>query len=160
MEGDVCVRASEERQEVQVDEVDRQLLALLASNARVSVTELAARVKRSRTSIYERIDRLEKTGLIAGYTVIRGDALPSRPPLRAYMMLKLTGPVCARVAPVLELIPEVRRSQSISGQIDMILYVEAASMDDMCAVRERIEKIHGVNEVTTLPILTDRFDRT
>ncbi len=142
--------------DVKMDEIDRQIITLLSSNARMTVTEIATRVRRSRSSVYERMARLERSGQIGGYTTVRGGA----PSLRAYMLLRLAGPVCARVAPEIELIPEVLRSQSVSGDIDMILYVETESMESLADVRERIEAVEGVNSVTTMPILVDRFDRS
>lgn len=144
---------------VVVDEVDRQIIGLLTSNARETVAKIAERVGRSRSAVAERIARLEASGVIAGYTVVRGDVRPSSPPLQAYMLLTLTGAVCAKVAPHLELIPEVKRSHSLSGHIDMILFVEVASMEQLLELREQVEAIEGVVTVTTMPVLAERFSR-
>lgn len=51
---------------------DQKLLALLRRNARTSVTELAKALHVSRSTIQNRIARLETSGVIRGYSVILG----------------------------------------------------------------------------------------
>ena len=48
---------------------DRRLLALLKANARESTASLARKLGLSRTTVQERIRRLERNGVIAGYAV-------------------------------------------------------------------------------------------
>lgn len=50
-----------------IDEIDRRLLCLLQTEARMSITELAERVNLSATPCARRIKRLEDTGVITGY---------------------------------------------------------------------------------------------
>jgi len=145
--------------EPKIDEIDRQIIALLEMDAREPVASLARKVGRSRSAVVERIDRLLRLGVIEGFTLKRSRKVPAAP-IRAYMILKLRGPICERVAPQLEKIPEVKRSQSISGELDMILYAETGTLEGLSEVRRRVEAIGGVAEVTTAPILVDRFDRS
>ncbi|PWG74280.1 AsnC family transcriptional regulator, partial [Enterococcus hirae] len=56
-----------------MDDTDKRLLAALAANARASVTDLARRLGLARTTVQTRLDRLESSGAIAGYTVRLGD---------------------------------------------------------------------------------------
>ena len=71
----------------------------------------------------------------------------------------LGGALCERVLPEVERIPEVKASQSLAGEIDMIVYVEGDSIEAINAIRDTLERISGVSRVVTLPILADRFDR-
>ena len=48
---------------------DQQLLSLLRENARAPTAELARRLGLSRTTVQSRIERLERQGVITGYTV-------------------------------------------------------------------------------------------
>ncbi|QCO10195.1 Lrp/AsnC family transcriptional regulator [Azospirillum brasilense] len=75
------------------------------------------------------------------------------------MILYLTGPICEKVAKEIEKIPQVKLSQSIGGEIDMILTVETGSLEDLNDVRGRIEAIKGVVRVNTCVILKERFNR-
>ena len=50
------------------DQIDLDIVALLAANARRSLTDIAARVSLSTPAVKRRIDRLEAEGIITGYT--------------------------------------------------------------------------------------------
>src|SRR5690606_42132600 len=52
---------------ISLDATDRRLIALLQDNARESVTELARKLKLGRSTVHERIARLERNGVILGY---------------------------------------------------------------------------------------------
>ena len=53
----------------QLDRIGRELLSLLKANAREPVASLARKLGLSRSAVQERIGRLEREGIIAGYTV-------------------------------------------------------------------------------------------
>ncbi len=55
--------------ELEIDGVDRRLLAVLSEDARVSLKELAGRVGLSSPSVSDRLRRLEERGIIRGFTV-------------------------------------------------------------------------------------------
>ena len=140
------------------DDINRHIMSLLQANARVPLTTLARKVGLSRNAVTERLRRLERDGVIAGYTVRLGDGA-KQPQVGAYMMLYLKGPICERVVPFVARLPEVKLSQSLGGDIDMILYVETGNLAEMNGVRDELERIHGVEKVTTAIVLADRFDR-
>ena len=142
----------------ELDRVDRDIIAMLQANGREPVSTLAQRVGLSRNAVRERLNRLERTGVITGYSVRLG-AMPSQALARAYMLVYLGGAHCDRVLPEIRRIPEVKTSQSLSGEIDMIVYVEGDSLDAINHVRDALERIGGVNKVVTLAVLADRFDR-
>ena len=50
-----------------LDETDRMIVAELQENARISNVELAKRVNLSPTPCYERVRKLERTGVVLGY---------------------------------------------------------------------------------------------
>ena len=70
-----------------IDEVDRQLIARLQENARIPTAALARGVGLSRSAVQERLERLEKSNIITGYTVQLGDS--ARPVLLAEVMIQL-----------------------------------------------------------------------
>ena len=51
-----------------LDKLDRKILSSLLSNGRESIANLSRNIGLSRTAVAERINRLEKTGIIKGYT--------------------------------------------------------------------------------------------
>lgn len=141
------------------DHVNRHLVTLLQANAREPLASLARKVGLSRNAVTERLKRLERNGVIAGYTIRLGSETTAQSPVRAYMMLYLDGPICERVLPGVARLPEIKLSQSLGGEIDMIVYVETERLEDMNRVRDELERIHGVHKVTTAIVLADRFDR-
>lgn len=142
-----------------IDEIDRQIIAIFQANAREPVVTLARKVGLSRSAVQERLVRLERDQIITGYTVRLGKSV-ERAPVSAYLFLYLDGPICERVAPVIARIPEVKKSQSVGGEIDMILLVECNDLQGLNDVRNQVESVNGVRKVQTGIILADRFDRT
>ncbi|MDL2323901.1 Lrp/AsnC family transcriptional regulator [Ruminococcaceae bacterium OttesenSCG-928-A16] len=52
-----------------MDELDKKILTLLNKNARATVKEIAGEVALTSPAVSERIRRMEKNGIIEGYTV-------------------------------------------------------------------------------------------
>lgn len=74
---------------MQTDETDQNLLTLLRENARRPVADLARRLGLARTTVQARIERLESSGVISGYT-LRTSA-QARPPLQATVLISKIG---------------------------------------------------------------------
>ena len=55
---------------MQFDEIDRKLLRFLQEDAKQTTKELSYKLNLSVTAVYERVRKLENTGIIAGYVVI------------------------------------------------------------------------------------------
>ncbi|HBB83887.1 MAG TPA: AsnC family transcriptional regulator, partial [Sulfitobacter sp.] len=58
----------------QLDDTDRALIAALQSNARLPVADLARSLGLARTTVQARLERLERSGAIVGYTLRLGEA--------------------------------------------------------------------------------------
>ncbi|HLM54305.1 MAG TPA: winged helix-turn-helix transcriptional regulator, partial [Pseudoxanthomonas sp.] len=65
---------------------DETLLSLLREDARASTAEIARKLQLSRTTVQSRIERLERMGVIAGYTVLLSDEF-ERERVRALIMV-------------------------------------------------------------------------
>jgi len=66
-----CLEAVTTKESSTVDAIDEKIVAELTRNARVSYAELAGKVLLSRNAVQQRIERLERQGHIAGYTIVR-----------------------------------------------------------------------------------------
>ncbi len=139
-----------------MDEIDRQLLTLLRGDGRMPTTTLAKRVGLARSSVQERLERLQRDGTIRGFTVLTGATSPDA--VQAYLLLKMSES-CARLQGALRAIPEVLSAHSITGDDDLVIYVETASTEALARVRETIEKLPGVQRVTTSLVLNRWVDR-
>ncbi len=56
------------RRDIKIDERDRQILSLLLENGRIPLKEIGKRLGISDVAVKKRIDKLEKAGIIRGYT--------------------------------------------------------------------------------------------
>ena len=138
------------------DAVDKAILDLLSADSRQPLKQLGASVGLSVSSVQERIARLVAEGLIAGYSIRRGASLRGA---RAYMLVTTRGAQCAVVAPRLEAIGAITRCDSVAGETDLVLLVEASDGAALQTVRDRVAATEGVISVVTLPVMVERFTR-
>jgi DNA-binding Lrp family transcriptional regulator len=141
-----------------MDGIDERLISALRENGRAPTAELARLVGRSRTSVQSRIERLEREGVIIGYSV-RLAPEHDFGAVRAHVMIKV-GPKEARaVIAALQAIPQVRVLHSVSSDVDLIAVAAAASVAEMDAVIDRIGALDGVERTTSSIILSTKFER-
>lgn len=140
-----------------LDDLDRRLLAELNADARLTQVALAARVGLSRSAVQERLKRLERDGVILGYTLRLG--LDSAPGVRAYLLVRGAGPSHERALRTLAGFPEVRVADSVSGDIDLVLQLEAARLEELNRVRDEVARLPGIASTQTLLVMAPRFDR-
>ena len=138
------------------DAIDRRLLALLQDDARTPVVALARAVGLSRSSVQERLLRLERDGIIAQYTLRLGRA----DGFEAWLMLRYAeGFSCDDVMPALQDWPQVQLCHSLAGEIDLLVLVRAATPAELADLRERVAALKGVDDVTTAPVLRSLLER-
>jgi DNA-binding Lrp family transcriptional regulator len=137
---------------------DAQLLALLQANAREPTASLARKLAVARSTVQERITRLEREGVIKGYTVRLSDEAESGR-LRAIVMITADPKQAYRVAAELKRMPEVRSLSAVSGAYDMVATVEAHTTGKMDAALDRIGRSPGVARTVSSIILSEKFSR-
>ena len=126
-----------------MDDLDRTMLALLGADARISVATLARRLKVARSTIQARLERLETTGVIAGYTVKLGEAA-RQGRIRATVLLNIEPRAQANILTRLKAIAEVERVHTTSGRVDLLLQVSAPSPSVLDGVLDQIGEMTGV----------------
>jgi DNA-binding Lrp family transcriptional regulator len=141
------------------DQLDRDLLALLQANARETAANLSRKLGVARTTVLARLSRMEREGVIVGYTVRLGQDEEDRG-VNAYVGIT-TEPKSGRdVTRRLARIPELRQLCSVSGEFDYIALLRAESMPRLDALLDEIGEIEGVIKTTTSVVLAVRADRT
>ncbi len=141
-----------------MDDLDRTMLALLGSDARISVATLARRLKVARSTIQARLERLETTGVIAGYTVKLGEAA-RQGRIRATVLLNIEPRAQANILTRLKSIAEVERVHTTSGRVDLLLQVSAPSTAVLDGVLDHIGEMTGVKSSESLIHLSTKIDR-
>jgi DNA-binding Lrp family transcriptional regulator len=144
--------------EMTMDDLDEHLLARLRENARAPVAELARALGLSRTTVQSRLAKLERTGVIAGYSVKLSEARQAAQ-VHAFIMLTVEPKQAAAVTQALKRLPGVRTLQSVSGPVDMIAAVEAPGVHQMDALIDEIGAVRGVERTNSSIVLSTKFDR-
>lgn len=141
-----------------MDHIDEQLLALLRDNARAPVSSLAAHLGIARTTLQARIDRLERDGIIQGYTV-RIDPQATAPMIRATVLLSIDPAKQNGVLARLRALDSIRSVVSASGRVDLVLHVATRSTEALDDLLDRIGAIDGVKTSESLIHLSSKLDR-
>lgn len=141
-----------------MDDLDENLLALLGENARLPVAKLAASLGVARATVQTRIDRLEASGVIAGYTVRRGSAARARR-IHATALVTLEPRALPSVIQRLKSIRYVSRAHTTSGRFDLILSLVAETTEDLDKTLDQIGALPGVRGSESLIHLSTRIDR-
>lgn len=140
------------------DDVDRQLLGLLLANGRASTTDLARKLGIGRTTVHERIARLEKSGLISGYSAILSQD-PFSETTQAMVMLSIVQKRQKDVLESLKSLPEVVSCFTVSGDYDLMVMVQAPRLEDIDAVLDEVLGVSGVERCRSWIILGKHFQR-
>jgi DNA-binding Lrp family transcriptional regulator len=143
---------------IALDTLDRRLVALLQANARCSSADLARQLGVARTTVLARLARLERQGVILGYTVRLG-ADQRQAGVEAYVGIT-TEPKSARlVTQRLATLPELRQLCSVSGEFDYLALLHAETPARLDALLDEIGAFEGVIKTTTSVVLARRIDR-
>ena len=151
-----------------LDKIDRQILALLRENARMSNLELAESVNLSPTPCARRVKQLEDSGVITGYSVTT-DPIKLGYQLSVYIAISMDKHTAERFSNFekkLREFPEVVSCSIVTGRSED--YLIKALVKDMAHYEEfllhRLNRIEGIaqvhtsfelREVFSLPIITD-----
>lgn len=136
-----------------MDKFDQQIISLLRGDARLSVSQIAREINLSRSAVGERIRQLELNGTILGYHAHLAE--PSAVMVKAYLELFYSGGRCEDYVERMRVFPEVKRCSGISGETDLLVYIEASSMQRFSEVRGEIENYPGMQKVKTHVIVKD-----
>ncbi|WP_350351280.1 Lrp/AsnC family transcriptional regulator [Microbacterium sp. A8/3-1] len=141
-----------------LDQIDRQILAALTEDARVPLVSLASQVHLSRNAVKQRMERMERQGVIGGYSVVpgRAGASPVSAVVLVYRSDRMRG---GGVVTEIARIPEVRRCDVLSGDFDLLVTLEAESMDRIGEIWELLAAVPGVANTVTAVSLTRVIDR-
>ncbi|MBL0087236.1 MAG: Lrp/AsnC family transcriptional regulator [Ideonella sp.] len=139
-----------------MDDIDRQLVALLRKDARTPVATLATKLGLARGTITSRLRKLEDEQVIVGYTVrLRPDAEPDQ--LRAWMWVLVDGNQTRAVIASLLGEPGVAALHDTNGRWDLLAELRADNMTELSRVLERVRLTKGIaNTETSILLATYR----
>jgi DNA-binding Lrp family transcriptional regulator len=139
-----------------VDATDRQILAELQREGRLSVAELAERVRLTAGPCHRRLRELERTGAIRGYRAVVD---PAALGLGFEVLVSVTmdredSATIAAFEAALAAVPEVRHAERLFGDPDYLLRVATANLEAYAALRdERLAALPGVQRLTSTIVM-------
>lgn len=142
-----------------MDSTDQRIVALLRENARRSFQDIGRHVHLSAPAVKRRVDRLEREGVLLGYTaIVDPEAFGWR--AEAFVDLYCDGDMSAsavRAAVATE--PGVVSAHTVAGEASAILHVMAEDTKALELALERIRATSGVTRTVTQVVLSTLFTR-
>jgi DNA-binding Lrp family transcriptional regulator len=139
--------------EAALDETDLMILELLQHNARRRLADIASHVSLSVSAVKRRIDRLEASGVIAGYRAIVDQDKLGRP-LEAFAELTFAGNTkVADIAGVAAGLPEVQAVFTTAGDPDALVWIRVRDIADLTRVIDLLRRSGRVTSTKTLMVL-------
>jgi DNA-binding Lrp family transcriptional regulator len=136
-----------------LDDVDRRILRLLQEDARRTIADIAEHVSLSPAPVKRRIERLERTGVIAGYTVLL-DHSKLGPSVEAFTELRFAGDTDVdRILETAREIPEVQELFTTAGDPDALARIRVEDVAHLKQVINRLRRSGRVTGTKTLMVL-------
>ena len=148
----ICIMARLKR--AVSEELDRRIIGALKENGKMTFAELAEKLNVSASTVYNRVTKLEKKGIIKGYTIIVDRSKSGKGTGAALLITVDNQASIEGVCRDLARIPDVESVYEIGGESDIMALVYTASIEEMRKlVNERINSIQGVENVNPLVIM-------
>ena len=139
--------------ESDLDRIDLEIIELLQSDARRTLADIATRVTLSSPAVKRRIDRLERDGVITGYTVTVDHRKLGRP-LEAFTELRFAGNSSVdEIAGIADRIPEVQEIFTTAGDPDALAWIRVKDIEDLKRVIDQLRRSGPITGTKTLMVL-------
>ena len=143
-----------------LDDIDRNILSLLRENSRRTPADIGEQVSLSVAAVKRRVERLEREGVIRGYTA-RIDTSMHDEAIELLMEVYCadrTSP--ADIRPTFEHLEEVVTAFTVSGEPDVLVRLRVDSVAHLEEVVERVRRDPNVVRTRTMLVLSTFLDRS
>jgi DNA-binding Lrp family transcriptional regulator len=140
--------------EIGLDDTDRRLIQLLRADARLPAATLAKHLGVSRGTVQNRIERLRSAGILLGFTVrLRGDVASAA--VRAIATVEVRSADTKSVLAALKRMPDVGQIHSTNGRWDLVIEINAASLEGLDRVLAEIRGLRAITHSETSILLSE-----
>ena len=139
-----------------VDAIDRKILAELQVDGRLTVTELAERVRLSVSPCHRRLRALESSGAISGYRAqLDAPALGLNFEAVVFMTMRAADRDTVQVfEAAVQAVPNIIQAQRLFGDPDYLLRVVAIDLNDYTTLRDqKLATLPGVHRITSTIVM-------
>lgn len=141
-----------------MDDIDKSLLSLLQANARASTSELARKLQLSRSTVKDRIDRLEQRGVIKGYGVKLSETY-GEGQITAHVMINVDPKLSTQVVRQLRNINAIKALYAVNGIHDLIAVTSTESTQALDRALDNIGDVEGIEKTVSSIVLSTKFER-
>jgi DNA-binding Lrp family transcriptional regulator len=134
------------------DAIDERLIALLSTNARMTLTALARAVSLSRTAVQARIARLERDKVILGYRAVIGQGDEDEG-LGAMLSIVFSQRPCHPIVAKFRQWPEIVHHYSVTGPVDAYVQVRVKDAQALAELVDRFSALPGVASASSAVML-------
>lgn len=140
-----------------LDETDSKILRCLQVNARSTLADVGRSVGLAASSVHERLRRLQRDGVIRGWTLDLDPRSVGRP-VTAFVGVEadVTG---GGLVQRLRQRPEIDECHNMAGDLAFFLKVRAGDTEALLAVLDWIRELPGVRQTRTTVVLRTEFER-
>ena len=144
----VCTHGNED-----LDPIDHQIIELLSHNARRTMADIGEQVSLSASAVTRRIERLERTGVIAGYTVVVDHRKAGRP-IQAFTEVRFAGTAdLQEIKETAMQLSEVQAVFTTAGDPDALVWLQVPDVERLGQVIEQLRRRGRVTGTKTLIVL-------
>ncbi len=119
-----------------LDDINRRLLRELHGDPRMTMSALARRVGMSAPAVTERVQRMERAGVIAGYRM-EVDPAALGLPVTAFARIRPAAGALPKIAELAAALPQVSECHRITGEDCFLVKVHAPAIEDLEAILDR-----------------------
>lgn len=135
-----------------LDERDLKILSILEKNARTPWRQIARMLGISEATVYLRINRMEREGIIKGYTVrLDPDALGLK--ARILVFIKAKAGYFERVRNEIIKRYYIIDAYEVTGRYNFMAIIASTNLDEAAALVDELTSIEGVEDVETVFLL-------
>ncbi|MEQ9947810.1 Lrp/AsnC family transcriptional regulator [Pectobacterium aroidearum] len=141
-----------------LDDVDRKILALLATDSSRSYAELGEALHLSAPSVHERVKRLKKDGVIKG-TIAKIDGCKVGRTLLTFVLVNTKNVVSTKRLLALSDLPEIEEFHTVAGDCGVMLKVRARDTEDLEELLGKLQEVEGVDSTRSYIVLSTFVER-
>jgi len=134
------------------------LINLLQENGRRSISDLAKQLNLSRATVQQAMERLERSGVIQGYTV-KINPHYDQQRVSAYVMISAVSQKTPDIVRQVQKYPQVDMLCTISGQYDLMAMVTESTTEALDWAIDSIAALDGVEKTLSHIVLSRKKDR-
>ncbi len=138
-----------------MNETDKKIINFLRHSGRASVTEIAETLGLTRATVRSRMERLQDSGQILGYSVVLKSDAETRP-VRGVMMIEIAGMGTERIVRQLSNFADVTAIHTTNGRWDLIVELATDTLEEFDKLLSQLRQVKDIKSSETSLLLSTR----